>query len=35
MCQIEISEEKKEEINKRAKKATKKNKSHTHKYLYP
>ncbi len=29
MCKVEISEEKKEEINEQVKKATKKDKSHT------
>jgi len=29
MCQVKISEEKKEELNNRVKKATKKGKSHT------
>jgi len=30
MCKVEISEEKEKEINERVKKATKKDKGHTH-----
>ncbi len=33
MCQIEISEEKKEKLNERVKNATKKDKTHTLKML--